>query len=111
MRSNGAPGGLGKVVDGFHILRLCRVAVHVEDKDAAAVETSEPELTPVIGEPAVVRFIASLDGIAADDFAVVRRVRLYINGDKFVEAIAKAFHAKRPNIDKFLLPIDAGKVR
>src|SRR6202043_2339810 len=100
----------GKVVDGFHILRLCRLRVHVEDKNAAAVETGEPELTPVIGKPAVVRFIASFDGIAADDFAVVRRFRLYINSDKFVGAIAKAFHAKRPDIDKFLLPLDAGKV-
>src|SRR5437870_5861704 len=111
MRSNGAAGGFGEIVDRLDVPRLRRIAVHVKDKDAAVFKAGEPELAPVIGEPAVVRLIAPLDGIAADDLAIGGRAGLYINGDKFVGAVAQTFDTERPNINELLLPIDAGKVR
>src|SRR5260370_34723876 len=73
VRSNGAAGGFLEVADGLHQFRLRRIGVHIEDKDAAIFKTGEPEMTPVIGETAVVRLIASLDGKTADDFVAVRR--------------------------------------
>ena len=83
----------------------------VEDKDLAGFETGEPELAAIVGEPAVMRFVAPLDGRAADDFAVGRRAGLYIDGDKFVRAIAQTFDAERPDIDELFLPLDAGEIR
>ncbi len=111
MRSDGAAGGFGEIVDGLDQFRFRRIGMHIKDKDAAGLETGEPELTPVVGESAVVRFVASLDGIAADDFAIGGRARFDIHGDQFVRAVAQTFNAERPNVNELLLPIDAGKVR
>ena len=83
----------------------------VEDEDLAAFEAGEPELAAVVGEPAVMRLIASVDRRAADDFAVVRRAGLYVDRDEFVRAIAHSFDAERPDIDELFLSIDAGEVR
>jgi len=85
--------------------------VHIENKNAASIETCEPELAAIVGKSAVVRFVPALDGRAADDFTVARRAGFYIDSDKFVRAIAETFDAKRPNIDELLLTLDAGEVR
>src|SRR6266446_8114425 len=111
MWPGGATRGLGEVVDRFHQFRLRRIAMHVEDEHATAFEAGEPELTTVIGKAAVVRLVPSIDRRAINDLAVGGRARLYIDGDKFVRAIAQTFDAERPNIDKLFLSLDAGEVR
>src|SRR2546421_6397986 len=108
MRARGAAGGLGEIIDRLYVARVRRIAVHIEDEDAAVFETGEPELAAIVGESAVMCLIASIDGSAVDDFAVVRRTGLYIHGDKFVRAIAQTFDTERPNIDEFFLSLDAG---
>jgi hypothetical protein len=35
--------------------------VHVKNKNSAVIETRQPELARVVGESAVVRFVAALD--------------------------------------------------
>src|SRR5437773_7055454 len=62
MRPDGAAGCFGEVVDCLRQLRFRRIAMHIEDENAAAFEAGEPELTAVVGEPAVMGLIASLDG-------------------------------------------------
>jgi hypothetical protein len=68
-------------------------------------------LSSVVGETAVVRFVASSHRGGTDNFAVVRRPGLYIDGDQFVRTIAETFHAKCPNIDALFLTFDACEVR
>src|SRR5207248_4730694 len=109
--SKGATGSLGEIVDCLRQLRFCRITMHIEDENAAAFEAGEPQLTAVISEPAVMRLISSLDGRAADDLAVGGRARFYIDGDEFIGAIAHAFDAERPDIDKLLLAVDSCEVR
>src|SRR5437764_10045815 len=75
MRPDGAAGSLGEIVDCLRQLRFRRIGMHIEDENAAALEAGEPELTAVVGEPAVMGLIASIDGGAADDFAVAGRAR------------------------------------
>src|SRR5438477_12228029 len=111
MRPDGAAGCLGEIVDCLRQLRFRRIAMHIKDENAAAFEAGEPELTAVVGEPAMMRLISSLDGRAADDFAVGGRARFYIDGDDFIGAIAHAFDAERPDIDKPLPAVDAGEIR
>src|SRR5207248_6894722 len=111
MRPDGATGSLGKIVDCLRQLRFRRITMHIEDENAAAFEAGEPQLTAVISEPAVMRLISSLDRRAADDFAVGGRARFYIDGDEFIGAIAHAFDAERPDIDKLLLAVDSCEVR
>src|SRR5438876_9205767 len=60
--TDGAAGCLGEIVDRLRQLRFRRIAMHIEDENAAAFEAGEPELTAVVGEPAVMGLIASLDG-------------------------------------------------
>ena len=111
MRSGRTAGGFLEVVDGLHVSRVRRISVHIENKHAAVLKAGQPELAPIIGESAVVCFVASTNGSGADDFAVIRRSGLYIHSHEFVRTIAQAFHAERPNIDELLLPLDASKVR
>src|SRR5437773_8160490 len=111
MRPDGAAGSLGEIVDCLRQLRFRRIGVDVEDKNAAAFEAGGPELTAVVGEPAMMRLISSLDGPAADDSAGGGPARFYIDGDEFIGAIAHAFDAERPDIDKLLLAVDAGEIR
>lgn len=85
------------------------ITVHVEDEHAAIFESGQRKLAPVIGETAVVRFVASTNGGVAGDFAIVRRSRLYIDRDQFARVIAQAFHTERPNIDELFLAVDASK--
>src|SRR6266403_5407501 len=111
MRPNGAAGSLGEIIDCLGQLRLRRIGVDIEDENAAAFEAGQPKLTAVVGEPAVMRLITSIDGRAADDFAVGRRAGFYIDRNEFVRAIAHSFDAECPNIDELLLSIDTGEVR
>ncbi len=48
--------------------------------------------------------------MAVDHLAVARRVGLHVHDDELVRAVAESLDAKRPDIDEFLLPFDAGKV-
>src|SRR5437667_12218068 len=64
MRPNGAAGCFGEIVDCLRQLRFRRIATHMEDENAAAFEAGGPELTAVVGEPAMMRLISSLDGRA-----------------------------------------------
>jgi hypothetical protein len=68
-------------------------------------------LPAIVSETAVVRFVAASHRGGTDNFAVVRRPGLYIDGDQFVRAIAETFHAERPNIDELFLAFDACEVR
>ena len=67
-------------------------------------------MTPVVSEAAMMRLVTSINGNAVNDFAVVRRVRLCINSDKFVRAITETFNAKCPDIDELLLAVDPSEV-
>ena len=82
----------------------------VENKDAAVFQTCAPELTPVVSEAGMMRFIASFNGNAADNFAVGRRTGFNIDTDEFVRAITEALDPKCPHINEFLLPLDACEV-
>src|SRR5207248_10604106 len=111
MLSGGASSSLSEMVDGFVQFRFVRIGMHINDKDTAGLEAGEPKLTAVVGDPAVMRLITSIDGRAADDFAVGRRAGFYIDRNEFVRAIAHSFDPECPNIDKPFLSIDAGEVR
>src|SRR5438132_13426412 len=111
MRPTRAAGSLVEIIDCLGQLRFRRIGVDIEDENAAAFQPGQPELTAVVGEPAVMRLITSIDGRAADDFAVGRRAGFYIDRNEFVRAIAHYFDSKCPNIDKLFLSIDAGEVR
>src|SRR5882724_6713368 len=111
MRSNRAARGRSEIVDGLQVARSRRVSVHVENKHVAGIEACQPELAPVIGKSTVVRLVSPLDRRAADDFAVIRRPGLYIDGCKFICAISEAFNPECPHINELLLTIDARKIR
>src|SRR3954469_20552013 len=111
MGTRGAAGGFSEIVDRLSQLRFRRIGVDVEDEQFAGIETGEPKLAAVVGEPAVVRFVAAIDGHAVDYFAERGRARFYIDGNEFVSAIAQAFDTERPNIDELFLAFDAGHVR
>src|SRR5438045_8253086 len=111
MRPDRATGILDEIVDCLGQLRLRRIGLDIEDENMAAFQPGQPELTAVVGEPAVMRLITSIDGRAADGFAVGRRAGFYIDRNEFVRAIAHSFDSECPNIDKLLLSIDAGEVR
>src|SRR5438552_11309492 len=96
MWADGPASGLSEIVDCLRQLWFCRIRVDVENKHAASIETRAPELTPVISEAGVVRLITSINGRTAYDFAIVRRIRLYIDGDEFVRAITETFDTKCP---------------
>ena len=82
----------------------------VENKDAVVFQTCAPELTPIVSEAGMMRFIASFNGNVADNSAVGRRTGLYVDSDEFVRAITEALDAERPHINELLLPIDACEV-
>src|SRR3954471_13692682 len=106
MGTGGAAGGFSEIVDRLSQLRFGGIGVDVEDEELAGVETREPKLAAVVGEPAVVRFVAAIHGNAVDDFAERGRARFYIVGNEFVSAIAEAFDTERPNIDELFLAFD-----
>ena len=59
----------------------------------------------------MMRLVAAFDGNAVNDFPVVRRAGLHIDGNKFVRAIAQTFYAEGPDIDELFLAVDGGEVR
>jgi hypothetical protein len=63
---------LCEIVDRLSQLRVRGIGVDVEDEELAVLEPGEPELAAIVGEPAVMSFVAAADGDAVDDFAVVR---------------------------------------
>src|SRR2546423_14208454 len=111
MRRGGPSCSLSEIVDGFDQFGLGGIGMNNKEKDRAGLGAGQPELTAVVGEPAVMRLITSIDGRAADDFAVGRRAGFYIDRNDFVRAIAHSFDAECPNIDELLLSIDTGEVR
>jgi len=58
--------------------------VHVENENPARLQAREPELAAIIGEAAVVRFVASPDRLGINDFAVRGRARLDVHDNEFV---------------------------
>src|SRR5436190_20837576 len=111
MRSGRAAGGFREIVDRLDQLRIRRIGVDVENKHAAGIEPGQPKLAPVVGESAMVRFVASRNGRAVDDLAVGGRAGSYINRYQLVRAVAHPFYAQGPDLNKFLLTIDARQVR
>ena len=111
MRPDCATGGLGEITDRLHEFWSRGIGVDVENEDATRIQSGQPELVSVVGEPGVVSFIATIDRRGADNFAVSWRAGLYVDRDNFVRAIAETFDAERPNIDELFLSFDPGKVR
>ena len=109
--SNRATCQVGKIVDRLNGLRPGRISVHIEDEDAAGVETCQPELAAIVGESAVMGFVAPINGNTANNFPVRRRAGFYIDRDKFVSAVTHSFHAKRPHVNELFLTVDAGEIR
>ena len=85
--------------------------MHVENEHTAAVEAGKPELAAIVSKTAMMRFVPSAQGSGVDDFAIVGRPGFHIYRDEFIGTIAETFNPKRPDIDKLLLPIDAGEIR
>src|ERR1700736_6653241 len=85
--------------------------MHIEYENATRLEPGEPKLAAIVSESAMMGLVAPVHRRAVDDFAVVRRTGLDVDRNKLVEAVAESFHAQRPDINKFLLPVDAGQIR
>src|SRR6266850_3952548 len=85
--------------------------MHVKDENLAALQARQPELPPVIGEAAVMRFVPSADRVLVNDFAVTGRTGFHVHDNEFVRAVAEALDPESPDVEKFLLPFDAGEVR
>jgi hypothetical protein len=66
-----------------------RIRVNVVDEDLAALQTGQPELAAIIGEPAVMRLVASAERVRVNDLAVIRRARLHVERDELVRAVAE----------------------
>jgi len=111
VRSNRATCHVGKIVDRLNGLRPGRISVHIEDEDATSVETCQPELAAIVGESAVMGFVAPINGNTADNFPVRRRAGFYIDRDKLSAPSPISFHAKRPHVNELFLTVDAGKIR
>src|SRR5262249_59962931 len=111
VRSNCSSGSFREFINGLYMLRLRRIGVHVEYEHAAGVKAGPPELAPVVGEAAVVGFVAPIDGGKGDDFAVLRRSGPNVDGDQLVRAVAHSLYTERPDIDELFLPIDASEIR
>src|SRR5262249_30413071 len=87
------------------------IAIDVENENATGIKASQPDLVSIIGKPGMVRFVATFNRRSADDFTVGRRPWFYIDGDQFIHPVTETFDAERPDINEFLLTVDAGKVR
>src|SRR5262249_55593368 len=94
----------------LYVARLGRVSGHIVNEDLAALPATQPELAPVIGEPAVMRLMASVQRVAVDDLSVSGRPRFHVQRDKFVRAVAQPFNAQGPDIDKLLLAFNSSQV-
>ena len=97
--------GPGQFHDQLVVLRI-----HVEDENLAAVQTAKPQLAPVVGKSTVMRLKSSADRVTLNDLAEVRRTWLDVHRDELVGAISESFDPERPDVEKLLLPFDAGEV-
>ena len=98
-------------VDRLVQRRLGGIAVDVEDEDLAGVESGGPQIAAVVGEPGVVRLVASADGKGVDHLAVLRRFRVGVDRHQLVLLVADTLHAQGPDVDEVFLADDLGHVR
>src|SRR4030095_6988164 len=56
------------------------------------------------------RLVSSADRVAVIDLAVPRRTWLHVHDNKLVRAVSQALYSESPDIEEFLLPLDAGEV-
>src|ERR1700736_2205269 len=111
MRAFSPAGRLGEGGNGLRESRLRRSGMHIENKNPPRLQTGQPELAAIVGKSAMMRLVTSTDRDTVNDFAVVRRTRFYVDGDQFVGTVTQSFDAERPDINKFLLSLDACKIR
>src|SRR5437868_11648075 len=111
MRPDRAARFFGEVTDRFRQLRLCRVTVHIENEDPTGLKSGEPELAPIVGEAAVMGFVAAIDGTAVDDLSVVRRSRLNVDRHELIGTISQSFDTERPDVDELFLTFDPSEIR
>ncbi len=70
MRSNDATAFGNKIGDGSGQARFGRIAVYVENKDLAGVQSRRPQVFAVIGEARVVGFVAATHRHRVDDLSI-----------------------------------------
>src|SRR5258706_16272940 len=99
-----------EIINRLHVARPGGIRMNVVDEDFAALQAGEPKLASIIRESAVMRLMAAFERMTVNDLAVIRRTRLHVERDKFVRAVAEAFDAQRPDINEFLLPLDADEI-
>jgi hypothetical protein len=85
---------------------LAGSVLDVEDVDLAVVEAARPEKAAVVAEAGVVRFAASAHGNPGHDLAELRRLRVDVERDELVGAVAHAFHAQGPDVQIIFLALD-----
>jgi len=106
VRAHQAAGILYKALDRLDQLRLGRVRGHVEDEDEAIVQTSGPQMPPVVGESGMVSLVPPRDGGPMDDLPVGLGLRVRVNGHEAIVSIGHPLDPQRPDIDVVLLPGD-----
>jgi hypothetical protein len=98
-------GFLAEGLDGVGQLRL-RGVLEVEYVDVVVGQATGPEVAAVVGEAHVVRLAAPFDRHAVHHLAVLGRLRVHVNCDEFVVAVAQALHAQRPHMYEIFLAGD-----
>ena len=85
VRADDSAGILDEGVDGFDETGLAGFAATSKTKILLSSRPPEPEITTVIGEPAVMGFVATTDRDAGNHFAIlIRSFGIGTNSDKFV---------------------------
>jgi len=110
VRADRAAGDFLELVNRLHAPRFGGIRVNVVNEDFAAFQPHQPELSAIIPEAAVMRFVTAVERMAVNDRAVARRTGFYVQGDEFVRTVAESGDSQRPDIDEFLLAFDAGEV-
>src|SRR5262245_10394407 len=105
------PGVFHESVESFKELRLGRIGGDIEDKNLTIVEPAHPQIAPVIGETAVVSFVATADRNTGEDFSILLSLlRIGTKGDEFVRAVADSFSSQSPDIHEILLAGDLWQI-
>src|SRR5467141_2797481 len=99
-------GFLPEIGDRAHQLRRGRIPADVEHPDAVVRQAARPQVAAVVGESHVVRLDAGPGGDLADHLAVALRLRIDVDRDQLVGAVAQPFDAERPDVDVILLALD-----
>src|SRR5207302_10561752 len=97
---------LPEIADRARELRRGRIPADVEHPDAVVRQPARPQVAPVVGESHVVRLDAGPGGDLADHLAVALRLRIDVDRDQLVGAVAQPFDAERPDVDVVLLALD-----